>query len=317
MKHRPEIDGLRAIAVTAVVLFHVEIMRAGYLGVDVFFVISGYLITGLLLEGIDIRTFYARRVRRIVPAVTVLIMTVAVASPFVYSGEALLRAEQSAAASSLFAANIYFQHFGNGGSNAPLIHLWTLGVEEQFYLAWPLLLLLIPRRRLTSSLIALSLGSLALAWWLMRTNPDAAFYQMPARFWEFAAGGIIASLPPMRLPKFVAPTGIGLTIFACAVPLGSLPGPATLPAVIGACIVTAAIHGGSTNTFLASRPMVGLGLVSYSLYLWHWPLVAFYGEPDPGRQLILLAIALLLSFLSYRFIETPFRRSAKPLNNQA
>lgn len=320
LPYRPEIDGLRAIAVSSVVLYHAGIGGAGFVGVDVFFVISGYLITSLLLreDRIDLLAFYARRVRRIFPAAAVVILAVLAAAPFLLSAQGVSHTANSGAAASLFGANVFFQmttggYFDKASNQMPLLHLWSLSVEEQFYFLWPALLMVIPRRYLLPALIALGLASFALAEWLMQANPQAAFYQMPARFWELAAGGIIAALPARALPRWAAPAGLALTVAACAFPIGHFPGVGALPAVLGASLLIAALHGRATNALLASRPFVGIGLISYSLYLWHWPLLAYYrastvGAGNTQTTLALCVVAVGLAWLSWRFVEQPFRK---------
>jgi len=205
--YRPEIDGLRAIAVASVVLYHAGLgPAAGFAGVDVFFVISGYLITWLLVMEwrngghIDLAGFYARRVRRILPAAGTVIVATVLLSRLLLPLAAQENVNRSAASSALFIANVFFMqnsggYFDGPSAEMPLLHLWSLAVEEQFYLVWPLFLMLLLglRARAARTIVALSiLASLVLAETLMRTYPDAAFYQMPARFWELAAGGFIA-----------------------------------------------------------------------------------------------------------------------------
>lgn len=229
---------------------------------------------------------------------------------------------QSAAAAGLFVANLFFGSLTSGYFHAdthqmPLLHLWSLSVEEQFYFAWPLLLIVTSRRWLVPVLSGLALASFGLTEWLMQFSPSAAFYQTPARFWELSVGGIIAAMPARALPRYAAPVGILITVAACAFPLGHFPGVGALPSVLGACLVIAALHGGGTNRLLSSRPLVAVGLVSYSLYLWHWPLLAFYrattiGEGETSVRLLLCALAVLLAIGSYRYIETPFRKLRFP-----
>lgn len=321
LPYRREIDGLRAIAVLAVVLFHAGLGGAGYVGVDVFFVISGYLITALLLDEhratgrIDLLAFYARRVRRIVPAVALVVLVVLALSWWMPPSEARTDLAKSAAAALLFVANVFFE-FETGGywdaaSEAmPLLHLWSLSVEEQFYLLWPLLLLCTRSRK---AFAALAIASLLLAEYWIARDAEAAFFRMPARFWELAAGGWIATLPRKPMPRGSATIGVAITLVACVVPFAHFPGVGALPAVAGAALVLAAVHGGATNAFLASAPMVGVGLISYSLYLWHWPLLAMYrdsvvGEGTPEMRLALCAIAVVLAVVSYRYVEQPFRK---------
>lgn len=320
IKYRPEIDGLRAIAVLAVVLYHAGIGGAGFVGVDVFFVISGYLITSLLLneQRIDLLGFYARRVRRIFPAAAVVTLATLGASALLLDPEQQVKVANSAGAALVFGANVFFQvttggYFDGPSAELPLLHLWSLSVEEQFYFLWPALLLFLPRRWLRPALLGMALASLALAEWWIAQGSQAAFYEMPARFWELAAGGLIAASPARALPRWLASAGIVLTLAACAIPLGHFPGVGALPAVLGACAIIAAVHGGGTNALLRSRSMVGVGLTSYSLYLWHWPLLAFYrvltvGDGDPAVKFELCIVALVLAIGSYRYIEQPFRR---------
>lgn len=329
--YRPEIDGLRAIAVLAVVLYHAGIGGAGFVGVDVFFVISGYLITSLLLrewrdtQAIDLLAFYARRVRRIFPAATVVVLAVLGVSSLLLGPAQQAHTSLSAGAALVFGANVFFQ-FTSGGyfdgvaEQMPLLHLWSLSVEEQFYFLWPALLIAVLRYRpawLLRVIAGLAVASFLLAEGLLTQDGDAAFYQMPARFWELAAGGLIAALPTRTLPRHAASAGVLLTLAACILPLGHFPGVGALPAVAGASLVIAAVHGGASNALLASRPMVGVGLISYSLYLWHWPLLALYrattvGDGSQNVRLALCALAVVLAIASYRYIEQPFRRMRWP-----
>lgn len=325
--YRPEIDGLRAIAVLAVVLYHAGFGGAGFVGVDVFFVISGYLITSLLLseyrrtQAIDWMAFYARRVRRIFPAAAVVVLVALAASALLLSPAQQSHTSLSAGSALVFGANLFFQftsggYFDGNAEEMPLLHLWSLSVEEQFYFLWPALLIVVLRYRwLLRAIVGLGLASFLLTEWLIAQGTDAAFYQMPARFWELAAGGLIAALPARAMPRYAVPGGILLTLASCAAPFGHFPGVGALPAVAGACLVIAAVHGGATNTFLRSRPMVGVGLISYSLYLWHWPLLAFYRASDgngPQVRLILCGVAVLLAIASHRYVERPFRKMRWP-----
>jgi len=218
----------------------------------------------------------------------------------------------------LFVANLFFQaqtggYWDAAAEQMPLLHVWSLAVEEQFYLVWPALLMLVPRARLQTSLVGLMVLSLVCAEVLLWSSPVAAFYQTPARFWELAAGGLVSTLPARALPPWVGWGGLVLTLAACFVPLPHFPGVGALPAVAGAALVLAAVHGGAGNALLASRPMVGVGLISYSLYLWHWPLLAFdrllrVGDSPLPVRLLLVAAAVVLAIASYRYIEQPFRR---------
>ena len=325
--YRPEIDGLRAISVVSVVLYHAGVGGAGFVGVDVFFVISGYLITSLLLDefnrtqAIDFMAFYAKRVRRILPALIVVVLATVVASTFLLSLAEMKKTASSAGAAMAFVANIFFQsttgsYFDGRAEEMPLLHLWSLSVEEQFYLAWPAILLMLLRFRpdkLQVLVVVLGAGSFALAQTLVLHDPESAFYQMPARLWELAAGGFIAATPRRNVPKWVMPVGLALLVIAVVKALDPFPASGALPVVAGASLVIAAVHGGATNKFLAAKPMVAIGLVSYSLYLWHWPLLALYratsiGEGRLDVRLYLCAAALVLAAATYRYVEQPLRR---------
>ena len=333
--YRPEIDGLRAIAVLSVVCYHAGIgPNAGLVGVDVFFVISGYLITSLLFREwnttrrIDLFAFYARRARRILPALIVVVLCTIGASMFLLSpfGEQLKLAE-SAAASLLFVGNFYFQattggYFDPSADKLPLLHLWSLAVEEQFYLVWPVAMIVLLRLRpklLVWGIALPAVASFVLAEVLVFGNSSAAFYQMPARFWELAVGGLIALRPAdqLRDGRVYASTGVIVVIAATAIPIAHFPGVGTLPAVAGAAMLIYAVHGsarlGLAGAWLSSRPMIFVGLISYSLYLWHWPLLAIDRATRVGPSPIfvrvsLIILAMALAWLSFRFVERPLRR---------
>jgi peptidoglycan/LPS O-acetylase OafA/YrhL len=316
--------------VAAVVLYHAGVApAAGYVGVDIFFVISGYLISSVLITerentgSIDLWNFYARRVRRILPALTVVILATLALAHVLLSASSAAAMAPSAAAAGVFVANLYFQaqtggYWGADASQMPLLHLWSLSVEEQFYLLWPALVMLATRVRPRTAFVPIAIASFALAeWWLQAGVPEAAFYQMPARCWELAAGALVATLPARALPAWCGPAGLYLTLAACFVPIAHFPATGALPAVAGSALLLAAIHGGARNRVLASAPMVGLGLVSYSLYLWHWPLLALdrllrVGPSPPSMRLLLVAIALVLAIATYRYVETPFRQRRLP-----
>jgi peptidoglycan/LPS O-acetylase OafA/YrhL len=324
MKHLPAIDGLRAIAVLAVVAYHAGLpVPAGFVGVDVFFVISGYLITRLLHDEvqatgrIDFLAFYARRARRIFPAAAVVVLVVLAASYLMLPPTERAHTANSAGAALVFGANVFFQ-FTTGGywdadaSEMPLLHLWSLSVEEQFYFLWPALLMLLPRRRLRPVLVGLAVASLILAEVWIAQGSDAAFYQMPTRFWELAIGGLIA-LTPGRSRGLYAYSGLLILTVAVMLPLPTFPGTGAIPAVLGAALILHAVQGGLAVPLLELRPMRYVGLISYSLYLWHWPLLALdratrIGEAPVGVRLALCGAAFVLAIVSYRVVEQPFRR---------
>lgn len=339
----PEIDGLRALAVLSVVIFHAfpGALPGGFVGVDIFFVISGYLITGLLRAEweskgkIDIAAFYARRARRILPMLVVVVLATLGAVAVLLDGRALHEAAQSATAALLFAANAYF-HATTGGyfdpatDKLPLLHLWSLGVEEQFYLVWPLALgLLLARGRAGTvrCVAAAATVSALLAVAMCLLDPNAAFYLMPTRLWELAAGGLIAlgAGGMARKPAPVALAGVALMIVAVSLPTKGLAAANVVLGTVGAALLIWAVHGrgalGAVGQVLRSRPAVFFGLISYSLYLWHWPLLAITRAMRPGEVPALLLAGLCvaavgLSWLSYRFIETPFRRPRQATPNR-
>jgi peptidoglycan/LPS O-acetylase OafA/YrhL len=332
--YRREIDGLRAIAVLAVVLFHAGFgPAAGFVGVDMFFVISGYLMTVLLdtewreRGGVDVLAFFARRVRRLFPMLMTIVLATAAASYVVLPPYGELTASlQSAASALVFGANIFFQTHSGGyfdprSDQMPLLHLWSLGVEEQFYLLWPLLFLAMRRfgvRTLRVTVAILAIASLAVCEVLIATGSQAAFFSLPARWWELALGAGVAWLPRNRSwhPARLAAGGIGLTLIATLLPASHFPGVGALPAVIGAAAILATVHSGApigvAGRVLGSPLPFMVGRISYSLYLWHWPLLAFASATHAGplpaltRATLVLA-ALVLSAASYRWIETPFR----------
>lgn len=338
--YRREIDGLRAIAVLGVVLYHAGVpgLSGGFAGVDVFFVISGYLITSLLLRewrergAIDLIGFYARRVRRLLPALWLVIAATLVAAMVLLpAGPPMREFLDSAVASLLFVANLHFAansggYFDGPVDEMPLLHLWSLSVEEQYYFVLPILLVLVLRRwprAWRAWLVVASVASFLCAEYLLRTAPSGAFFQMPARFWELGVGGWIAGCTPGRLaprwPARLLATGLLLALAALLLTSAEhFPGAGALPAVIGAALVLYALHDsdrlGACGRLLASRSLVAVGLVSYSLYLWHWPLLAFDRAmtvelSSLATRLGLCVVALALSFCSYRYVETPFRRA--------
>ncbi|MFL6592997.1 MAG: acyltransferase family protein [Luteimonas sp.] len=319
MKHLRAIDGLRAIAVLAVMAYHYGLpIPAGFVGVDIFFVISGFLITKLLHDElkragrIDFVEFYARRARRILPALVVVVAATLAASALLLSPVEWHQTVQSAAAAFVFVSNLFFNaaptgYFDPSPDSAPLLHLWSLGVEEQFYLAWPLVLLW-TRRSPVRSLSVLAVASFVAAEAMMLSgHAQGAFYQMPARAWELALGGLVA-LRPMAMPKGSAWAAAAVVVGACFVPLADFPGTGALPVVLATAALIAAIQAGDRCTVLESPPMVAVGLISYSLYLWHWPVLLL------GKLLLvpvasLAALSFVLAVISYRFIETPARRN--------
>jgi peptidoglycan/LPS O-acetylase OafA/YrhL len=340
--YREDIDWLRAIAVLSVVAFHYMEPPAnfgGFVGVDIFFVISGYLITAIIRSEVESGTFsfarfYERRVRRLLPALYAMVALTAIPSFHFLLTSERLDFFRSVTAVVTFTSNFFFWlqsgYFDHAAVEKPLLHTWSLAVEEQFYLALPVLLWALLRlargRRLALpvALTALGLGSFALSIWLMGTERSAnAFFMSPPRAWEFLIGGLVATpgLPVLRnwWPQQIARA---FALVLLAVPILSLrPGPgfpgfnALLPC-IGAALYIWSGNGAATQI----RPWYShhhvvrfFGQISYSLYLWHWPLFTFarFSKAglvlEPSEKIALFALTVLISFLSWRFVEQPFR----------
>ncbi len=331
MQHRPEIDGLRAIAVIPVILFHVGLglFSGGFIGVDVFFVISGFLITGIIHAEVNSGTFslarfYQRRIKRILPALTVTIIGTLLAGFLLLLPEQLVTLGQSVIATALFSSNIWLSrqagYFAALSDMMPLLHTWSLAIEEQFYIALPLLVCYFRRfpRLLVPAIAALAITSFIINLRLTSNSPNLAFYSFFGRSWELLAGSFLAVVPLIsnRLTRETA-SFVGLCLIGFAVVTFDdttiFPGVTALIPVIGASLV---IYGGGTTVFgkvLGSRPLVWIGLISYSLYLWHWPIIVFSkqltvsSELSPPWILISLIMTVAASVLSWRYIEQPFR----------
>lgn len=327
--YRPEIDGLRAIAVTAVILFHAGLnaFAGGFIGVDIFFVISGFLIYSIILDKIDgpgfsYLEFYNRRIRRIAPA---LIAVVAVTIPVAWQILDPVQFKdfgQSVGCSMLFCSNFLFwseaDYFAHAAELKPLLHTWSLSVEEQFYLIFPTIAVvfgpLSPRVRLMlfAGLAAVSLG---LTRWTYVTDQSAAFYLLHTRAWELLVGVMAAVIARNGIERSTIVADVGLVLIVGSIfllgPEKPVPSIYCLPAVLGTALIL--LHGGPSGlsgTILSWRPVVAVGLASYSAYLIHQPMIALSRLAFAPSHVWLLAIALAaipLGFLSYRFVERPFR----------
>lgn len=335
MKYRSEIDGLRAIAVGAVVLFHAAepLAPGGFVGVDIFFVISGFLITTILLEDLrqdrfSLTHFYERRARRILPALTVVVVLTLVAAYFLLPLHETNEAFESALATMLFLANVRFwmktDYFATAAEERPFLHMWSLAVEEQYYLVFPLLLYGIWRWRKSAlmwALLALIAASLATAEILSRQAPVANFFLPMGRMWELLVGSLVACWGAQRPRMAVAEamTGAGLAMILGSIFLFSrfTPTPSlwtVIPVAGTALVILYARDGSRITRVLQLKPMLWLGLISYSVYLYHQPLLAFARvNLPPAMQTtpVFLGIALaslVLGYLSWRFVEAPFRR---------
>lgn len=338
MKYRADIDGLRAIAVLPVVLYHAGVpgITGGFLGVDVFFVISGFLITSIVATEISenrfsLLSFYERRARRILPAFTVVVLSTFAVGWFILLPTEFENLGKSALAAALFLSNAHFtlklDYFAPAAEFAPLLHTWSLGVEEQFYLVYPpMLALLFAWRGLRAALwlvVGLSGLSLVAAVALLPVKPDWVFYLIFFRAWELGVGATLAlsflPTPRHRLPREVIGVAGLLAILAPVFLYDSgtsFPGLTAVPPVFGAAAIIyvgANGLGSVVNKILAHWSFVWVGLISYSLYLWHWPILAFLriGRAEVSLPLMVslaaVAVSVLISWMSYRFIEHPFR----------
>lgn len=333
MKYRREIDGLRAVAVLPVILFHagVPFIPGGFVGVDVFFVISGFLITTILINDLEDKTyslagFYERRARRILPALFVMMaVTVPLAWIFLIPVEFADYA-RSFGAAALFISNFHFGekqggYFAANVGEKPLLHTWTLGVEEQYYLIIPLILFvcMIYGRRLTFAVLGLiAIASLLLADWGSRNEPTVNFFFTPSRFWELLAGSLLALYATGRQMKghdLLAGLGLAMVLAAIFFYTEHTPFPSyyTLLPVLGTVLILAfAREGTQVARLLSARAMVGIGLISYSAYLWHHPVYSFarvryFGDPPVWMMVVLTIGVFGLAWASWRFIEQPFR----------
>lgn len=331
--YRPDIDGLRAVAVLAVLFYHagVPFFGGGYVGVDVFFVISGYLVTGIIAREIDasqfsILRFYERRARRILPALFAMVACVLVAASIVFLPGDFEGVPRSAIAALGFMANVYLftqaGYFQASADTMPLLHTWSLGVEEQFYIGLPILLIVIARlppswRWKTVAAAA----AVSFAWALLKQGDSDgfAFYMLPTRAWEMLAGSLLAlgTVPHLAarwLREAMCAAGFA-GIFAAIFLYDSLtifPGLAALPPVLGAAALIAYAPGTWAGRLLSMKAPVWIGLMSYSLYLWHWPLIVFteYTQDAPlsGWQSAgIIALSIAAGWASLNWIERPFR----------
>jgi peptidoglycan/LPS O-acetylase OafA/YrhL len=342
--YRPDIDGLRAIAVLSVIAYHFAPGRltGGYLGVDIFFVISGYLITQIihreLLDGrFSLRGFYERRVRRILPALLVVLACCAVVAALILLPSDLVRFGKALLATLAFVPNIFAWqdagYFSPHADQKPLLHTWSLGVEEQFYLLFPLMLLLLARywpRATLAVVAAITAASLALhALLLEYTSGTFAFFMLPTRAWEIGVGALVALVPhrtgvPDAAPgtrTIIAAIGLALIGWSLFAPRAVETAPIlhAVAAVAGTALLIRAGQNfpSPVSRLVGAAPLAWVGLISYSLYLWHWPVIVFSKYYlVRGLEPVEVAAALVFMFaaaaLSWRFVERPFRRREFP-----
>lgn len=338
MKYRPEIDGLRAVAVLAVIFYHAgfSFFTGGYVGVDVFFVISGFLITSIIMEDLSkgrftLAYFYERRARRILPALFVIM---AACLPFAWlwmTPDQLKDFSQSMVSVSFFSSNIFFflksGYFEQASELKPLLHTWSLAVEEQYYIIFPLVLMLIWQWKTKNIYLTLSIifvGSMLCAELLKGYNESANFFLLPSRMWELVVGSILAiylrhNQQPVSFANSLSFIGLALICASIVMFNERTPHPSLvtfLPVFGTALIILAAREGTIVYRLLALKSVVNIGLLSYSAYLWHQPLFAFtrikWGlDISPEVYLALILATLLLSWVSWKYLESPFRNKAQ------
>lgn len=335
MRHRNDIDGLRAVAVIPIVLFHAGLsqLAGGFVGVDIFFVISGFLITTIISREMDqhqftIAKFYHRRVVRIFPALTVMLAIVVLSGIFFLLPVELQKLSSSAAAAMAFLSNMYFwkdaDYFAGASEAKPLLHTWSLGVEEQFYLFYPMLLLGLKRympRRAEQAILAITILSFLASLALTFKEPTSAFYLLPTRAWELGIGALVAmrrfpALPTAAARNAASVAGLVLILVAIAVtsPDWGFPAPMGLLPCLGAALLIAYGEHAPTARLLGSGAMRWIGAISYSLYLWHWPIITYYRlrfgmHLDLSASVLLIALSVLAGALSYYLVEQPFLRN--------
>jgi peptidoglycan/LPS O-acetylase OafA/YrhL len=357
--YRGDVEGLRAVAILLVVACHAKVtwLAGGFVGVDVFYVLSGYLITGLLVQEIHTRgelrfaNFYGRRLRRLLPALLLMLAVVCALGRLLLAAGEQPGQALAASTAALWFSNFHFalsqmNYFAPVAETNLFLHTWSLGVEEQFYLVWPLLAALAmgawtgARQKPTLATLKYVFGtvfllSLALALYWTWHSPRLAFYMMPSRAWQFAAGALVflvvgtpnfqtgARPPDRRWSTFAGWTGLAMVLASAVLINGGMPYPgywALLP-TLGTALALTAVGGTNhwyqANHWLTARPMQSIGRVSYSWYLWHWPVLLLGAQLIDVRsdwnRLLLVVLSLLIASLSYRYFETPIRHYRKLL----
>ena len=345
MKYRADIDGLRALAVLPVVLYHMGLSRympGGFIGVDIFFVISGYLITSIIAANIDsnsysLADFYNRRIKRIFPVLFVLYIVVAFISLLSHFPAESATVGNSIASSVFFVSNILFYYssgyFDTASESNFLLHTWSLSVEEQFYVLFPIILYMM--RNLTKNqrlltLIIIAIASFLASIYLVNNDASAAYYLVHSRAWELMLGAILAISAPNALAKPIAELmglfGLLLIIASCFLINKSTPFPglAALPACLGAvAIIYSGISKTWTSTILGNPILRFFGLISYSFYLWHWPIWVFFSERIQLQgtigtliKILLIGLSIIVATISWQYIEKPFRQKRSWLNQR-
>ncbi len=342
--YRADIDGLRAVAVLAVVGFHVAPGRiaGGFIGVDIFFVISGYLISTIIFTNLEqgnrfsITDFYSRRIRRIFPSLATVMLASLLIGWWTMTADEYTQLAKHVVGGASFVSNFVLYgesgYFDTAAHAKPMLHLWSLAIEEQFYIFWPLLLAFVWNRRWSFLRVTATVAVLSFAanLWLVHRNPAAAFYWPISRVWELMIGGTLAYLAlhkPTLLRRYTnVQSLVGVALLAIGLwsinNTRAFPGLwALLPAMSSFLIISAGPDAWFNKHVLSRRVMVWAGLISYPLYLWHWPLLSLArifnsGEISGKLRIVIVAISLAASWLTYRIIETPCRRAQFPYSHR-
>lgn len=334
--YRADIDGLRAVAILLVVGFHAfpEAIPGGFIGVDVFFVISGYLITGIISQEMKsgawgLMSFYARRILRLFPALVLVLFLILLAGWYCLLAHEYKQLGKHVALGSVFLSNfgLWFEsgYFDKLSEAKPLLHLWSLAIEEQFYIVWPFILMLIIRFNVRALMwvSVLAVASFLFSFWTVSTDQTQAFYSPVSRAWELLAGALLAlspSIQPTKASASLRAVFLVLLVGAALLLTRKIPFPggvALLPVLGAVVLISVPAQHDLTERILSHPWLVALGKVSYPLYLWHWPLLSFAfifesGNPSVALRTMLVLVSLLLAVITYRFWELPLRRLPKP-----
>ena len=339
-KYRPDIDGLRAIAVLSVVIYHAfpNTLRAGFMGVDIFFVISGYLISSIIFENLDrgsfsFGQFYGRRIKRIFPALTLVLLSCLVFGWFGLLGDEFKQLGKHMAAGAGFVSNFFLWqesgYFNNAAETKPLLHLWSLAIEEQFYIFWPLIVWVTWKRKTLFLIVFIGLivASLAYNMHLVRLDSTATFFSPATRIWELLAGVLLAYMrvrptawqPSQRQLQIASSLGVLLLAIGFYRIDRGRPYPGTwalLPILGSFCLIFAGPTAWFNRFVLSNRLLVWIGLISFPLYLWHWPILSLMrivesGAPEPYFRNIALVLSVLLAWATYYFVEKPIRSDGR------
>lgn len=342
MSYRPDIDGLRAIAVLVVVIYHAfpDVLPGGFVGVDIFFIISGYLISTVLFQSVQTNSFtifdfYARRIRRIFPALSIVLLATGIFGWFSLRADEFAQLGKHIAAGAGFVSNLVLWsesgYFDAAAETKPLLHLWSLGIEEQFYFFFPLVLWVAWKLKWNLLLVTAVIATASFGWNLFQYSRDttALFYSPQTRFWELMIGAILAyiTVSPTRLKRLISSrfsslrAQLGGVLVVLAVISGAWAGAypgawALLPTLGATLLISAGPDTWINKRVLSQKLMVGVGLISYPLYLWHWPLLTYArileGRTPPVSTRVLLVVAsFILAYITYRIIEKPLRFHAR------